>query len=232
MATVNKNFKVKHGLVVEGTTGTINGEDILTKSETDIDYIIDQVGGSGESTNTPNTLVLRDANGDFAAGTITADLTGQVSDISNHDTDDLSEGVTNKYYSTTQAKADAAALLTGATKTNISITGDENGLTITAENGVADSTTDDLDEGATNLYFTNQRALDATAAAYEAAGAVSTHNDLTTGVHGVTGDVVGTTDTQDISNKRIVDTLYFTDGVTISDEGQIAVLAGDRKSVV
>ena len=41
MATVNKNFKVKHGLVVEGTTGTINGEAILTKSEADIDYIID-----------------------------------------------------------------------------------------------------------------------------------------------------------------------------------------------
>jgi hypothetical protein len=256
MATVNKNFKVKHGLVVEGTTGTINGEDILTKAQADIDYIIDQVGGSGESTNTPNTLVLRDANGDFAAGTITADLTGQVSDISNHDTDDLSEGATNKYYSTTQAKEDAAALLTGATKTNISITGDENGLTITAENGVADSTTDDLDEGATNLYFTNQRALDATATAYDAAGAaaaaqtaaegyadglavnydaagsagdvaadLSTHEGLTSGVHGVTGDVVGTTDTQDISNKRIVDTLYFTDGVTISDEGEIAVRA-------
>jgi HSP20 family molecular chaperone IbpA len=232
MATVNKNFKVKHGLVVEGTTGTINGEDILTKAQADIDYIIDQVGGSGESTNTPNTLVLRDANGDFAAGTITADLTGQVSDISNHDTDDLSEGATNKYYSTTQAKADAAALLTGATKTNISITGDENGLTITAENGVADSTTDDLDEGATNLYFTNQRALDATAAAYDAAGAagdvaadLSTHEGLTSGVHGVTGDVVGTTDDQDLSNKRIVDTLYFTDGVTISDEAEIAVRA-------
>jgi hypothetical protein len=33
-------------------------------------------------------------------------------------------------------------------------------LTITAENGVADSTTDDLDEGS-RLYFTDQRAVDA-----------------------------------------------------------------------
>ena len=241
MATVNKNFKVKHGLVVEGTTGTINGEAILTKSEADIDYIIDQVGGSGVSTNTPNTLVLRDGSGNFAAGTITADLTGQVSDISNHDTDDLSEGTTNKYYSTTQAKVDAAALLTGATQTNISITGDENGLTITAENGVDDSTTDDLDEGTTNKYFTDARARDAVSAGdgldYNSTSGIfsadlgnglqidgtgqieidnnvvatqtdlstdiGTHSDTTSGVHGVTGDVVGTVDAQTLTNKTL-----------------------------
>jgi hypothetical protein len=51
--------------------------------------------------------------------------------------------------------------LTGATLDNITITGDENGLTITAENGVADSDTDDLDEGTTNLYFQDSRAVDA-----------------------------------------------------------------------
>jgi hypothetical protein len=60
-----------------------------------------------------------------------------------------------------RAKASAADLLTGASKTNIQITGDENGLTITAENGVADSDTDDLVEGSTNLYFTNSRAVGA-----------------------------------------------------------------------
>ena len=36
MATVNKDFRVKHGLVVEGTTGTINSSPILTEaSDTD-----------------------------------------------------------------------------------------------------------------------------------------------------------------------------------------------------
>jgi hypothetical protein len=77
------------------------------------------------------------------------------------DTDDVAEGTTNLYFSDVRAKQSAASLITGATKTNIVITGDENGLTITAENGVADSTTDDLDEGTTNKYFTDVRAVDA-----------------------------------------------------------------------
>ena len=39
-------------------------------------------------------------------------------------------------------------------------------------------------------------------------------------------NVVATlTDTQDLSNKRIIDSLWFTDGVTITNEGQIVVLA-------
>ena len=140
MATVNKNFKIKHGLVVEGTTATVNNFDILTKSSADVAYIVSQVGGSGVSINTPETLVLRDANGDFSAGTVTAedgfvgdvtgdvngnvtgDVTGTVSDISNHDTDSLSEGSTNQ-------------------------------------------------------YFTDQRALDATSAAYDAAGSAEAAED-------------------------------------------------------
>ncbi len=123
MATVDKNFKVKHGLIVEGTTATVNGEDIITTGST---------------------------------------------------TDNLPEGSTNAYYTESRAKTDAAELLTGATLTNITITGDGSGLTITAENGgIQDLTgfdTDDLAEGTTNLYFTNQRALDATASAYDVAG--------------------------------------------------------------
>ena len=118
MATVNKDFRVKNGLIVEGTTGTINGSDILTTA---------------------------------------------------NNTADLSEG-TNLYFTDARAKTSAASLLTNASLTNITITGDGSGLTITAENGVADSDTDDLSEGTTNLYFTDQRALDATASAYDSAG--------------------------------------------------------------
>jgi hypothetical protein len=38
-----------------------------------------------------------------------------------------------------------------------------------------------------------------------------------------TDEVVTRTATQDISNKRVIDTLYFTDGVTINNEGEIEI---------
>jgi hypothetical protein len=75
-------------------------------------------------------------------------------------TSDIEEG-TNEYFTDSRAKSSAADLLTGASLTNITITGTGAGLTITAENGVADSNTDDLAEGGNNLYFTDERAIDA-----------------------------------------------------------------------
>jgi hypothetical protein len=112
MATVAKDFKIKHGLIVEGTTGRINNFDILTKSTDDQQYIVDLVGGDAASNAVANTLVLRDGFANFLANTITADLvgdvTGQVSDISNHDSDDVAEGTTNLYF-TNQRATDATA---------------------------------------------------------------------------------------------------------------------------
>lgn len=43
-------------------------------------------------------------------------------------------------------------------------------------------------------------------------GWISDHNSLTTGVHGVSGNVVGTSDTQTLSNKTISDNLHFNAG--------------------
>jgi hypothetical protein len=107
MATVNKNFKIKQGLVVEGTTATVNNFDILTKKQADQDYIVNLIGGTATSVNEANKVVKRDANGDFAAGVITADLigdvTGTVSSLSNHDTADLAENATNKYFTNQRA---------------------------------------------------------------------------------------------------------------------------------
>jgi hypothetical protein len=179
-------------------------------------------------------------------------------------TDDIEEGSSNLYYTTSRAKTDAAALLTGATLTNITITGNGSGLTITAENGVADSTTDDLAEGTTNLYFTTERAQDAVGNAVgtgltytDSTGAIavdtstiatkahvngligdvtvdgSTGNTVTdriatvndalgdhisdTTTHGVTGNIVGTSDTQTLTNKTIgTGGLVFNDGANNS----------------
>ena len=319
MATVNKDFKIKSGLVVEGSTATVGGFNVLTKKQDDQDYIVGLIGGTSTSANTANTVVKRDGSGDFAAGTITASITGNVtgnvtgtvSSLSNHDTADLAEGTnlyfsnaralaatasaydvsgaaaaaqsaaisaaasdatskanaaqaaaiassssytdnavaalvdsapaalntlnelaaaladnvdanglavaignklplaggimtgaitlsgapssdlhastklyvdeakanaiahadaldtddvaegTAQYFTSARAKTEAAALLTSATLTNITITGSGSGLTITAEHGVADSNTDNLVEGSSNLYFSNARAVTA-----------------------------------------------------------------------
>jgi hypothetical protein len=78
-------------------------------------------------------------------------------DASQLDTDDISEGVTNQYYTDSRVKS----VLTASTQSNISITEVAGELIITAENGVDDSTTDDLEEGTNNHYFTDDRAKDA-----------------------------------------------------------------------
>jgi hypothetical protein len=71
MATVNKDFKIKSGLIVEGTTATVNGYDILTKKQDDQDYIIGLIGGAADSAATPDTVVLRDGDANFAANNVT-----------------------------------------------------------------------------------------------------------------------------------------------------------------
>ena len=78
MATVNKDFKIKSGLIVEGASGTINGFNILTEAQASIDFIVDTIGGTATSDNTPDTVVKRDGSGDFAANVITADIVGNL----------------------------------------------------------------------------------------------------------------------------------------------------------
>jgi hypothetical protein len=106
-------------------------------------------------------LTITDATADR---TITfPNLSGTVlldGDLTTHNSDTTSvHGITDTAeLATRQGVAD---LLINSTKSNITITGDKNGLTINAENGVADSNTDNLSEGGTNKYFTDERAQDA-----------------------------------------------------------------------
>jgi hypothetical protein len=178
------------------------------------------------------------------------------------DTDDIEEGSNNLYYTTLRGQSDAANLLVNSTKSNITITGNAvSGLTITAENGVADSNTDNLSEGSTNKYFTDERAQDAvgnavgtgltyndstgaisvTANTYDAYGSASTvagnltTHESDTSAHGVTGNVVGTTDTQTLTNKTLTSPkinedvvltatateLNYVDGVTSAIQTQL-----------
>jgi hypothetical protein len=170
MATNPKDFKVKHGLIVEGAQGTINNQTILTETDGDA-YILGLVGGA--------TLITSVDPDDF---TVTA------------------------------------GLLTVAAGSDIARDGD-----ITTAIDALD--TDDIEEGASNQYFTNQRALDATSAAYDPAGAAGdvasdlTDHENATEAHGATGAVVGTTNTQSLSNKTIsyVDNTITVQVANVSD---------------
>lgn len=77
--------------------------------------------------NTASKIVQRDGSGNFSAGTITASLTGNVtgdvtgsvtgtvSSIANHDTDALSEGTSNLYYTDARVRANRLDQLTAPT---------------------------------------------------------------------------------------------------------------------
>jgi hypothetical protein len=192
MATVTKDFRVKHGLVVEGTNATVNGSDIITE---------DAITGGTQTnitvTYNPTTKVV-----DFVAENGVADST----------TDDLVEGEDNLYFTDQRAIAAVKENIALGDLSDVIATGTSGGDILTYSAGswtpvdlptVLQNTadTDDLPEGATNLYFTDARAQSAVAT--DISTAVSDHNDLTNGVHGVTGNVVGTSDTQELTNKTL-----------------------------
>ena len=94
---------------VDGTTITISISE--ANSSTDGFMTMEYAAMLTDATdaNTASKLVKRDASGNFSAGVITADLTGdvtgEVSSLSNHDTDDVAEGSTNLYFTDTRVRA-------------------------------------------------------------------------------------------------------------------------------
>jgi hypothetical protein len=82
-----------------------------------------------------------------------------------------------------------------------------------------------VDTEAHVIYVDNSTAwVQGTVSPDDVAGWISDHNDLTTGVHGVSGNVVGTSDTQTLSNKTISDNLHFNNGTAA---GYIAAGMGE-----
>lgn len=192
---------------------------------------IDAIGGkkftsavdAATNANTASAIVKRDASGNFSAGTISADLTGDVtgtvSSIANHDTDALAEGEDNLYFTTARAR------------NTISATGDISYDPVTgvisyndANMTISQFDTDDLAEGASNLYYTDAR-VESKIDAYVLGGTgvsvsngqVSIGQDVGTNANvtfnTVTADVTGTVssisnhDTDDLAEGS---NLYFT----------------------
>ena len=60
MATTAKNFRIKQGLVVEGSTATVNGNNILVETASD-QYILDLIGGSNLIDTVASGLLVIDS---------------------------------------------------------------------------------------------------------------------------------------------------------------------------
>jgi hypothetical protein len=125
------NATITGNLTVSGTTTTVNsntvniGDNILVLNSDETGTPSQDAGFEIErGTSTNKTLIWNETSDKwtvgsetFVAGTfegaLTGDVTGTVSDISNHDTDSLSEGSTNLYY--TDARVES--YLDGGTST-------------------------------------------------------------------------------------------------------------------
>ena len=180
MATVNKNFRIKNGLVVEGSTATVNGQNILTETGGDT-YILNLVGGA--------TLV-KSVSSDF---TVTGGGELQVNNSSDlARTGDITSALADY---TTTANLDTTIDGYGYLKSaDLSGYATESYVDTAIGNIDLSYTTDDVTEGA-NLYFTAQRALDATASAYDASGAASSAEAA---ANTYTDNAINALDTDDI----------------------------------
>ena len=78
MATVTKNFRIKSGLIVEGTTGTINGQNILTETGGD-SYILNLVGGATLVKSVDTGVFNVDGAGNLTVNANTFDSYGSAS---------------------------------------------------------------------------------------------------------------------------------------------------------
>jgi hypothetical protein len=238
MATVTKDFRVKAGLVVEGSTATVNGKNIITAGVVDAkgDLIVgsadDAVARLGVGTN--GQVLTANSSATYGVEWSAPAAVGVFGSSIEF------EGATANNFETTLAVTDPTADRT------ITLPDASGTVALTSD---IPTTTDGLSEGSTNLYFTNERAQDAignnvgtgltytdstgaisvtantydaygaassaqTAAESTASGYVSTHAGLTE-THGATGAVVGTTNSQTLTNKTLTSPVVT--GLTLND---------------
>ena len=336
MTTTNKDFRVKNGLVVEGSFGTIDGEYIVTEAslgtslgdyialsekgsaegvasldantnvltstavvfegstldsyqltldvvDPTLDRIItlpningtvvtsgnindafpSQSGNNGKYLKTDGTNVSWAAGGSGSGETLTigTGLTGTSYDGSTPVTIAISSDVTtNTGYQTIQNKTISGSDNTISNIGNSSLTNSSitiNGTSVSL-GGTRTLGSDDISEGSTNKYFTDERAQDAvgnlvgtgltyndstgaisvTTNTYDAYGSASTvAGDLTTHIndtstHGVSGDIVGTSDTQTLTNKTLTSPKINEDVVLTATATELNTLDGITASTL
>jgi len=174
-------LRILGNLTVEGTTTTINSTNLSVNDKLIViaDSAPDSAGlnqagilfgGSSIPANRPsfkyNHTQNRFAfNRNILADGFIGNVTGTVSDISNHSTTNLSEG-SNLYFTDERVDDRINALLIGGTNITVTYNDSNNTLRIDGVSGASGfnlsaNDTDDLSEGTSNLYFTNARAQSA-----------------------------------------------------------------------
>ena len=201
MATVNKNFVVKNGLVVQGSVATVNGNNILTENISD-NYILNLIGGETLVKSVDSIFSVDNAGNltlNYGTG-LTKTSNNLVIDRSTVDSWYDEAGAASSAQSAAQSYADTAASNAQSAAESYA-----DGVASTAQSAAqsyADTAASNAQSAAESYADTAASNAQSAAESY-ADSSVTSHNNNTSGVHGVTGNVVGTTDSQTISNKTL-----------------------------
>jgi hypothetical protein len=213
MATVDKAFRIKNGLIVDGATATVNTHDVITKEIFDVKG--DLIVGTGSNTGTR-----------LAAGTNGYVLTADSAEtnglkwaaapaVGAFETSIVFEGTTANDFETTLQITDPTAdrTITFPDLSGTVITTGDSGTVTSAmiENGTIVNA--DISASA-EIAQSKISGLTTDLGNKASSSDLTTHTGATE-AHGATGAVVGTTNTQTLTNKTL--TSPVVSGLTLSD---------------